>query len=72
MITIENIETGAVFEGQEIEYFLDDENMIGEIYLDGNLIYQSTDASTEKQLELEFRKDYVINESIEMPEDFFS
>ena len=30
MITIENIETGAVFEGQEIEYFLDDENMIGE------------------------------------------
>ena len=40
--------------------------------LDGNLIYQSTDASTEKQLELEFRKDYVINESIAMPEDFFS
>ena len=72
MITIENIETGAVFEGQEIEYFLDDENMIGEIYLDGNLIYQSTDASSEKQLELEFRKEFVLDESIEIPEDFMS
>ena len=72
MITIENIETGALYEGQEIEYFLDDENMIGEIYLDGNLIYQSTDASTEKQLELEFRKEFVLDESIEIPEDFMS
>ena len=72
MITIENIETGTLYEGQEIEYFLDDENMIGEIYLDGNLIYQSTDASSEKQLELEFRKEFVLDESIEMPEDFFS
>ena len=72
MITIENIETGTLYEGQEIEYFLDDENMIGEIYLDGNLIYQSTDASSEKQLELEFRKEFVLDESIEIPEDFMS
>ena len=72
MITIENIESGAVFEGIDIEYFLDDENMIGEIYLDGNLIYQSTDASSEKQLELEFRKEFVLDESIEIPEDFMS
>jgi hypothetical protein len=72
MITIENIESGTIYEGQEIEYFLDDENMIGEIYLDGNLIYQSTDASSEKQLELEFRKEFVLDESIEIPEDFMS
>ena len=70
MITIENIESGTIYEGQEIEYFLDDENMIGEIYLDGNLVYQSTDANSEKQLELEFRKDYMINESFEMSKDF--
>ena len=70
MITIENIESGAVFEGIDIEYFLDDEAMIGEIYLDGNLIYQSPDATSEKELELEFRKEYVINESIKLTEDF--
>ena len=70
MITIENIESGAVFEGIDIEYFLDDEAMIGEIYLEGNLIYQSTDATSEKELELEFRKEYVINESIKLTEDF--
>ena len=39
MISIENIETGAVFEGQELEYFLDDDTMIGEVYIDGNLVY---------------------------------
>ena len=41
MINVENIETGAVHDGDEIEYFLDDDTMIGEVYLDGNLIFQS-------------------------------
>ena len=53
MISIENIETGAVFEGRELEYFLDDDTMIGEVYIDGNLIFQSVDVTTESQLQLE-------------------
>ena len=75
MITIENIETGAVFEGQEIEYFLDDDTMIGEVYIDGNLIHQSVDVDTESQLKLEFRKEYILQEDIQVPlikEDFFN
>tara|TARA_R100001443_G_scaffold108421_1_gene118840 strand:+ start:1322 stop:1549 length:228 start_codon:yes stop_codon:yes gene_type:complete len=68
MISIENIDTGAVFEGQEIEYFLDDDNMIGEVYIDGNLIYQSVDVTTESQLQLEFRKEYILHESNEVEE----
>ena len=67
MIYIENIETGAVYEGQEIEYFLDDDTMIGEVYIDGNLMYQSVDVNTESQLELEFRKEYILGETNEVP-----
>jgi len=73
MIYIENIETGTVHEGQEIEYFLDDDTMIGEVYIDGNLVYQSVDVTTESQLQLEFRKEYIlekVNEAPVIPESF--
>ena len=43
MITIENISTGDVHEGDEIEFFVDDDTYIGEVYLDGELIFQSLD-----------------------------
>jgi len=75
MITIENIETGAVYEGLDIEYFLDDDTMIGEVYIDGNLIHQSVDVDTESQLKLEFRKEYILRTEIDVPEiqeDFLS
>jgi hypothetical protein len=59
MITLENISTGEVFEGLEIEYFIDDETMIGEVYLDGDLIFQALDVMNDDQLEhalkLEFK-----------------
>ena len=41
MKTIENILSGEVFEGEELEFFVDDDTSIGEVYLDGDLIYQS-------------------------------
>ena len=68
MISIENIETGMVYDGQEMEYFLDDDTMIGEVYIDGNLIHQSVDVDTESQLKLEFRKEYILRTDIEDPE----
>mgnify|MGYP003672810983 CR=1 FL=1 len=68
MISIENIETGAIYEGSDLEYFLDDDTMIGEVYIDGNLMYQSVDVDTESQLKLEFRKEYILEETTEVPE----
>ena len=69
MKTIENISTGEVFEGDEIEYFIDDDTSIGEVYLDGDLIYQSLETMNEDQLERAFRQEFKV---IEQPEDIFS
>ena len=54
MIIIEKIHTGEVFTGEELEYFVDDDTMIGEVYLDGDLVFQSIDVTNEEQLEIEF------------------
>ena len=54
MIIIENIHTGEVFTGEELEYFVDDDTMIGEVYLDGDLVFQRIDVTNEEQLEIEF------------------
>jgi hypothetical protein len=70
MKVIENIELGTIHQADEIEYFIDDDTMIGEVYIDGNLIYQSMDVMTESQLELEFKKEYTVTESAEIMEDF--
>ena len=51
MITLENISTGEVFNGNEIEYFIDDDTLIGEVYLDGDLIFQSLDVINDNQLD---------------------
>jgi|TARA_R100001163_G_C4907378_1_gene93238 hypothetical protein len=64
MITIENIQDGTYLEGHELEYFVDDDTLIGEVYLDGNLIYQGLDVVSEDQLKLNFKKDNVIEESV--------
>ena len=59
MITIENISTGDVHEGDEIEFFVDDDTYIGEVYLDGDLVFQSLEVMNDSQLEhalnLEFK-----------------
>ena len=61
MITLENISTGEVFEGDEIEYFVDDDTNIGEVYLDGNLIFQSLEVMNDNQLEHAFKLEYKID-----------
>jgi hypothetical protein len=50
MINLENIQTNESFYGEEIEYFIDDDSLIGEVYLDGNLIFQALDVLDEEQL----------------------
>ena len=51
MIILENISTGEVIKGNEIELFIDDDAQIGEVYLDGDLIFQSLDVLNDNQLE---------------------
>ena len=69
MITIENISTGDVYEGDEIEYFIDDDTSIGEVYLDGDLIFQSLDVMNDDQLEHAFRQEYKL---LKEADDIFS
>ena len=69
MITIENISTGDVHEGDEIEFFVDDDTDIGEVYLDGELIFQSLDVMNDNQLEHAFRQEYKL---LKEADDIFS
>ena len=60
MITLENISTGEVFNGNEIEYFIDDDLLIGEVYLDGDLIFQSLEVMNDGQLEHALNKEFKV------------
>ena len=60
MITLENISTGEVFNGNEIEYFVDDDTLIGEVYLDGNLVFQSLEVMNDDQLDHALNKEFKV------------
>ena len=71
MITLENISTGEVFNGNEIEYFIDDDTLIGEVYLDGDLVFQSLEVMNDSQLEHALNKEFkVIKESLDTLRNF--
>jgi len=71
MIILENISTGEVFNGNEIEYFIDDDTLIGEVYLDGDLIFQSLDVIDDGQLEHALNKEFkVIKETSDTISNF--
>ena len=55
-----NEDSGAEFSGDEIEYFIDDTNDIGEVYLDGNLLYQSTSVYNEDDLTNKFYNSFSV------------
>ena len=60
MKTIENISTGDVHEGEELEFFVDDDTLIGEVYLDGNLIFQSLEVMNDDQLDHALKLEYKV------------
>ena len=64
MITLENISTGEVYNGDEIEYFIDDDTLIGEVYLDGDLIFQSLEVMNDEQLEHALNKEFKVQKEI--------
>ena len=71
MITLENISTGEVFNGNEIEYFIDDDTHIGEVYLDGDLVFQSLEVINDDQLEHALNKEFkVVKETSDSVSDF--
>ena len=69
MMTLENISTGEVFEGQDLEYFVDDDTLIGEVYLDGDLVFQALDVMNDDQLEHALRLEFKV---LKQAEDIFS
>ncbi len=60
MKIFEDQNTSEKFDGEELEFFIDDITYIGEVYLDGNLIFQSPDAIDEESLEAEFYNNFTV------------
>ena len=65
MITLENISTGDVIKGEELEFFVDDDTSIGEVYIDGDLVFQALDVLNDSQLEHALHLEYKQIEDIE-------
>jgi hypothetical protein len=70
MIILENIETGNYHEGNVLEFFVNEETLIGEVYLDGFLIFQDIDIIDEEQLELSFNKNFIQTDVDDYQYDF--
>lgn len=70
MIILENIETGSYHEGNVLEFFVNEETLIGEVYLDGFLIFQDIDIIDEEQLELSFNKNFIQTDVDDYQYDF--
>lgn len=58
MKIIEHIDTGNQFEYESIDFFIDETIQLGEVYIDGQLIFQATDVITDEELESEFYNNY--------------
>lgn len=60
ILAIINEKSGEHYEGNDIEYFIDDTTDIGEVYLDGDLIFQSTSIYDEKDLKIKFEESFSV------------
>jgi hypothetical protein len=54
MIMLEELNTGTILDGEELEFFVDDDTMVGEVYLDGELIFQDVAVLNVRLLRLNF------------------
>jgi|TARA_R110000787_G_scaffold220910_1_gene329691 hypothetical protein len=59
---IRSLKEGLEYIGSDLEYIIDDENDVGEVYLDGDLLYQADDIITEYQLDDHFRRNFIIED----------
>jgi hypothetical protein len=60
-ILIKNIREGHEYEGFELEYVIDEDVKLGEVYLDEDLVFQSDDVFTEKQLKQDFNRHFKVS-----------
>jgi hypothetical protein len=65
MIEITNIQDNQEFFGEELEFFIDDETNIGEVYLDGDLIFQADDCVTEDHLKKQFHGAFIVRYDVD-------
>ena len=65
MIELININTSQEFYGEELEYFIDDDNAIGEVYLDGDLIFQHVECNSEDQLKKQLYTEFAVRYDID-------
>jgi hypothetical protein len=74
MYTIYSLLTNETLYGEELEFYIDEDTQIGEVYLDGDLIFQYVDGplNDESELELEFGRVFEIREEDEDWNDDFS
>jgi hypothetical protein len=68
---IEDLESHIIYECDDIEYLIDDDVAIGEVYLDGKLVFQTDDIYDNISLRTEFDKKFTIIEG-EENEDLFA
>ena len=68
---IEDLESHIIYECDDIEYLIDDDIAVGEVYLDGKLVFQTDDVFDETSLRTEFDKKFTIIEG-EENEDIFA
>jgi len=59
-LLIKNIREGHEYEGFELDYIIDEEVKLGEVYLDEELVFQSDDVFTEVQLQQDFKQHFKI------------
>ena len=59
---VRNLKDGIEYEGLALSYIIDDEGSdVGEVYLDGLLLFQADDILSEKQLDTRFRYDFKVD-----------
>ena len=55
-MVLENLDTGSVISGKNLQYRVSKTTQLGEVYLDTKLVFQADDVTSKRQLELLFHQ----------------
>jgi hypothetical protein len=64
MYIIEDVSMNLIYKGESLDYLFHEDLMIGEVYLDGKLIFQTLDAVTEEHVSDIFCNKFKVLETI--------
>ena len=68
---LEDLSSNIIYEVDEVEYLIDDDIAIGEVYLDGKLVFQADDIYDKDSLKEFFFRQFSVIEG-EESEDIFA